>query len=387
MRLTRIMAVVWKELLQLARDPRMYPIVLIAPVVQLFLYGYAATFDLHRLPVAAVDADRSGQSRALLRRIEASGDFRVAFHARSLREAERLVDRGDCRAALVLPPGFGRALEEGRPAEVGIFLDGTDSNTATIARSSLEAIIGRRAIELRVGEARARDPAAAAVLAALEGPEGLPEALEVRTRVLYNPELRSANYMVPGVVVIVLLIMTTTLSSLSIVKEREIGTFEMLSATPLGAGELVLGKLVPFVGIGFLDVLIIVATAALWFEVPIRGSVGLVFALAGAFILTTIAGGLFVSSIATSQQQAMILSFLVLVPMILLSGLIFPLHSMPAPVQALSYALPIRYFVEALRAIFLRGVGLDVLYPNALAMLGLGAALLSAAVLRFRATM
>lgn len=385
MRLARVLAIVLKELRQLWRDPRMYPIVLIAPVFQLFLYGYAATFDLRALPVACYDADRSAETRAVLRRLEATGDFRIAYDVASLALAERLLDRGATRVVVAFAPGFGRRVREGARAEVGLILDGTDSNTATIARSSIEATIGRRAIDLRVAQARGREPLAAALLASLAGADGLPEALDVRARVLYNPELRSANYMVPGVVVIILLVMTLMLSALSIVKEREIGTFEMLLATPVTPAELVMGKLTPFVAIGFVDVLLVLTVAALWFDVPIRGSVGLLLAFAAAFVLTTIGGGLLISTIASTQQQAMILAFLILVPMVLLSGLIFPVESMPAPVQALSCALPIRYFLEATRAIFLRGVGLEVLWPHAIAILGLGAAVLAGAILRFRA--
>jgi ABC-2 type transport system permease protein len=387
MMLARALNVVRKEFRQVLRDKRTYPIVFVAPILQLFLYGYAATFDLHRLPVAVVDADRGPESRALLRAVEASGEFHLAYFVDALADAEKLVDHGSTRVVLSVPPDFGRRVREGKGGKVGLFFDGSDSNTATVARSSLEAIVARHAIGLTVDRTVARDGQSAGLVAALEGPEGLPEALEVRTRILYNPELRSANYMVPGVVVIILLMITAMLSALSIVKEKEIGTFEMLLATPIRPVELMVGKLAPFVTIGFIDVLLVLTVAANWFEVPLRGSIGLLLALAGAFVMTSIAGGLLVSTVASSQQQAMIISFLTLLPMVLLSGLIFPIDSMPAPVRALSYALPIRYFLEATRAIFLRGVGLEVLWPNAVAMVGLGAALLAGAILRFRARM
>lgn len=387
MRLSRLLAVIRKEFVQVFRDPRIYPIIFIAPILQLFLYGYAATFDLHRLPIAAIDADGTAESRALLRAIEAPGDFRIAFRPRTIDEAEALVDRGATRLVVVIQPGLGARVRDGERAQVGILLDGTDSNTATIARSTLEALVARHAIDVRLAEARSREPAVAALLDPLRGPEGLPEALEMRTRILYNPELRSANYMVPGVVVIILLVMTTTLSALSIVKEKEIGTFEMLLATPIQPGELIAGKLAPFVVIGFADVIIVLLVAAFWFGVPIRGSVALLLALSGAFIMATIAGGLFVSTVADTQQHAMTLSFLMLVPMVLLSGLIFPVDAMPRPVQLLSQAFPIRHFLEAVRAIFLRGVGLEVLWPKALATAGLGTAMLAGALLRFRTRM
>lgn len=384
MRASRFLHVVAKELRQLARDRKIYPIVLIAPILQLFLYGYAATFDLHRLPVAVLDGDRSAESRAIVRRIEASGDFAVGLRASSPAEIEEALVRGAARAAVVFLPGFGANLREGRGAALGLLLDGADSNTATIARSSLEAIAARHAVEMKVADIRSRDPVAASLLERLRGPEGLPEALEVRTRVLYNPELRSANYMIPGVIVLILSVMTMMLSALSIVKEKEIGTFEMLLATPIRPVELVAGKLAPFVAIGFVDVLLVLVTAKLWFRIPIAGSAGLLLVFAAAFVMTTIALGLLVSTVTRSQQQAMVVSFVVLLPMILLSGFIFPIDSMPRPARLVSYAIPVRYFLEAVRAIFLRGVGLDILWPQMATLAALGGGLLAAAVLRFR---
>ncbi len=203
-------------------------------------------------------------------------------------------------------------------------------------------------------------------------------------RIYYNPELRSANYMVPAVIVMILMVMTMMLSALSIVKEKEIGTFEMVLATPVRPVELVIGKLAPFVAIGFIDVVIVLAVATFWFDVPIRGSAALLLAFAAVFVLTTIALGLFVSTVTRNQQQAMVFAFGLLIPMLLLSGFIFPIHAMPAPVRAASYALPLRYFVEAVRAIFLRGAGIDLLWDEMLALAGIGAALLGMAVARFR---
>jgi ABC-2 type transport system permease protein len=387
MRAAHVVNVVRKELRQLRRDPRIYPIVLLAPILQLFLYGYAATFDLHHLPIAVFDADRSPESRAIVRHLGASGDFAPAVAAGSFEDVERALVRGDARIGVAFLPGFGRQVREGRRPTVGLFVDGADSNTATIARSSLEAVIGRQAVEIVSHDLRARDAAAAARLDPLRSGEGLPEALDVRTRIFYNPELKSSHYMVPGVIVMILLVMTMMLSALSIVKEKEIGTFEMLLATPIRPAELVAGKLAPFVTIGFVDVLIVLATATWWFEVPVAGSAALLLAFAAAFILTTIALGLLVSTIAATQQQAMVIAFCTLLPMILLSGMIFPLESMPRPVRIASYTLPMRYILEAVRAIFLRGVGLDVLWRHMALLAAIGAGLLCAAILRFRKRM
>jgi ABC-2 type transport system permease protein len=379
----RVAEVVRKEVRQIRRDPRMYPIILIAPVLQLFLYGYAATFDLKKLPLAVYDADRSAESRAIVRALEASGEFRAAIEAASLREVDRALVRGTARVGLVFEPGFARKVREGRGAQIGVFFDGSDSNTATIARSAIEAVTGQRAAARVVSDLRELDATAAARLEPLRGAQGLPEALDVRARIFYNPELKSANYMVPAVLVMVLMIMTTMLSALSIVKEKEIGTFEMLLATPVRPVELLIGKLAPFVAIGFVDVLIVLATATFWFRVPVRGSIALLLAFAAIFVMTTIALGLFVSTVAKSQQQAMVFAFGLMLPMILLSGFIFPIDSMPLFARIASRGVPIRYFVEAVRSIFLRGAGIEILWDELVALAAIGASLLAAAIARF----
>jgi ABC-2 type transport system permease protein len=393
MRPRAVAAVLRKELRLLARDRRTLPLLLLAPILQLLLYGYAATFDLDHLPVAVLDQDGSVEARELAARVEASGSFRVAFEPKTFAEVEALVDRGETRAALVIPRGFGRAVREGRvdtegfpEAAVGLFLDGSDSNAATIVASELTLIARRHGIDLVLASARERLPAAHAEVLRLRGAEGVPELVEARPRVLYNPDLRSAAFMVPGVVCMILLVLTVMLSSLSIVKEKELGTFETLAATPIRPSELIVGKLAPFVLIGFVDVLLVLGVAIAWFEVPFRGSAALLLALASGFLLSTLALGLFVSTVAETQQQAMVASFGLIMPMVLLSGFIFPIDGMPRPMQVASLALPMRYFLVAIRSIFLKGVGLDVLWDEAAALFGLGALLLLASAARFRKT-
>lgn len=383
----RVLAMATKEVHQIRRDPKIMVMVVVAPVFQLFLYGYAATFDLHLLPLAVLDRDGSPEVRTLLAKIEASGEFAIVRSIERTGEAEDLFDRGLVRGVLVFPPGFGQHVRAGDGrARVAIWLDGSDSNTATIVRASIEQIVLRHSILLAVDEAGARDARLAASLdAATEGEAGLPEMLDVRTRVLYNPELKSAHFMVPGVFAIILLVMTTMLSALSVARERELGTFEMMTATPIRPGELIVGKLLPFIGIGFGDVLLVLAAAAFWFEIPIRGSVGLVLLFAAAYVLGTIGLGLLISSWCETQRQAMVVTFAALLPMMLLSGFVFPIHSMPWGFQVVAYMLPVTYFLDAVRGILLRGVGLDVLWPDLAAVAGLGAIILAASVIRFRA--
>ncbi len=370
--LPRLLSVAAKEVRQLRRDPRMLVLVLLAPLVQLFLFGYAANLDAKDVAVVVVDEDGGPEARRLARALDPRPDREGALAVvgrADRRDVDDLFAAGAARAAVVIPPGFGRAARQGR-GEVAVWLDGADSNTATIARADLQQVLAREALALAAA-ARAGEPATA-------------RPVEVSTRVLYNPALRSANFMVPGVTAVILLVTTTMLSAMSIVKEKEAGTYEALLVTPIRPVELVCGKLLPFVVIALLDVALVLGAAVGWFGVPLRGSAALVLLFAAAFVLGSIGLGLLLSTLVSTQRQAMVLTFTLLIPMFLLSGFIFPVSSLPPALQQVSRALPVRYFLEALRAICLRGVGLEVLAPRLLTLAGLGALVLGASVLRFR---
>jgi drug efflux transport system permease protein len=350
----RLLAVATKEVRQVRRDPRMLVLVLCAPVIQLVLFGYAATFDLRDFPVVVVDEDGGPRAARLARAIDpVMGDgselLRVGSSSRG--QADQLLVRGQAKAVVVISRGAER---------VAVWVDGSDSNSATIARGALEQSLQQSVL-----------------------PPGAPP-VELRTRVLYNPSLRSQAFMVPGVIVILLLVTTTMLSALSIVKEKEGGTLEALGASALRPVELIAGKLLPFAVLGLLDVVLVLAVGTLWFRLPLRGSGALVLLFAAVFVLVSLGLGLLLSTLVRTQRQAMVVSFAALIPMLLLSGFIFPVDAMPLGFRGVSYVLPVRHLLEAVRAICLRGVGLEVLYPQLLILLGTGLLVLGAAVRRFR---
>jgi len=326
-----------KEFYQVRQDRRMLGLSLAAPIVQVILLGYAATTDIKYSTMAVCDLDRTAQSRAFVREFTTSGYFVHGWSVDKLEEINPLLEHGQASVALVVPAGFSRDLSERITPEVQMLLDGADANTASILLSYANQIVAAYA-QRAVGD--------------LPGPAVAVPAGRVmpEPRVWFNPELRSANFMVPGVVALVLMIVTMTLTALAIVKEKEIGTLEQLMVTPIKPYELILGKLIPFVIIGFLDVLVVLAIAYFWFDVPLRGSLALLFGLSGLFILTTLGLGLFISTIARSQQQAMLIAqFFFFMPFIYLSGFTFPISNMPTIIQYTTYLIPLRYFLEIVR--------------------------------------
>jgi ABC-2 type transport system permease protein len=377
-----ILNIALKEFIQLRRDKRMFPLILIAPILQLLIYGYAATFDIENIPTAVYDSDRSADSREYLRRFFNSRYFRLETHADSYDDVRATLDRGDASVALVIPADFSRDIGRTRGATVQMLIDGTNSNEATLAANYAARISQRYALEtlidqLRVvGDSRILD-------AARRSAEGQ-MLVDDRLRILYNPSLESRNYMVPGVIALILLIMTSIMTAMSVVREKEAGTMEQLIVTPLRPAALMLGKLIPFIGIGMIDVVIVLLAAAFWFGIPIRGSVPLLFALSGLFLFTTLGFGLLVSTFCRTQQQAMITAFFAILPMILLSGFIFPIANMPLPVQYLTYLMPVRYFLIIIRGIVLKGIGAEVLRPQILSLAVFGAAMVILCMLRFR---
>jgi ABC-2 type transport system permease protein len=359
-----------KELLELRQDPRLFGVVILAPVVQLTVLGYAATTDVQDIPIVIVDADRSTESRALIHRFEASSNFKIAGLESSTDAIDRWLDRGDAWMALSIPPDYGWRIAKGQQATVQIVADGTDSNSTTVAMSYTQSLISGYSEDV-VG---ARGST---------GSTGSLQLVSPEIRVWFNPRLESRDFMIPGIVALLLLVVTTNLSAMAIVREKEIGTLEQLSVTPLARWELITGKLLPYAFIGMLDVVLVLVVAIFWFEVPMRGSLALLFAVSGIYLLTTLGLGLFVSTISRTQQQAMMTTvFFFLMPMIYLSGFIFPIENMPAWIQPITYLIPLRHFLVILRGIFLKGVGLDILWPQVLALFAWGAIVLTLATLR-----
>ena len=355
-----------KELLELRQDPRLFGIVIMAPLLQLTLLGYAATTDVRNVPVVVLDRDLSRESRELVSRFAASQNFEVVGSVTSPRDIDAYLDTGRAWMALSIPEQYGEAVRARRGATVQVLADGTDANSTNVALGYAGSLVASYAREL------------AAVDGAPVRPLVTPEV-----RVWFNPELESRHFMIPGILALVLLVVTTNLSSMAIVREKELGTLEQLNVTPIARWELIAGKLLPYALVGMIDVLLVVAVALGWFEVPLRGSFALLMAMCMVYLLTTLGLGLFVSTISATQQQAMMTaSFFFLIPMVFLSGFVFPIENMPEAVQPVTYLIPLRYFLVILRGIFLKGVGLEALWPDALALLAWGVGILVLATLR-----
>ncbi|MGB5872115.1 MAG: ABC transporter permease [Bacteroidota bacterium] len=366
-----ILEMVRKEFFQIRRDKRMLAVSVVLPIVQVILLGYTATTDIKFTTMVVCDQDRTVQSRELIEGFTTSGYFVQKYTVDRVGDLGRYIEAGDAVVALVIPPGFAGDLFRGRTPQVQLILDGTDANTANVLLGYATRIV------------RAFSQPIVATFAARAGGKRL-QAIAAEPRVWFNPELTSSNFMVPGVVAMVLMIITMTLTSLGIVKEKEIGTLEQLMVTPIKPHELILGKLIPFVIIGFVDAVIVLAVARFWFEVPIRGSLPLLFFLSFLFILTTLGLGLFVSTIAKSQQQAMLIAqFFFFMPFIFLSGFTFPISNMPDIIRAITYIIPLRYFLEILRSLLLKGAGLGELWFQAIMLFAIGVAVLWLSVLRF----
>ena len=367
----RIWHVMWKEVLELRQDPRIFGIIFVAPVVQLTVLGYAATTDVRNVPIVVVDVDRSAASQDLISRFTGSGIFNLIAVVSDVREIDRYLESGDAWMALSIHSSYGESIAAGRPTTLQVVADGSDANSTNIALGYATNLIAGYARELM----EQRRPVAL--------PNASGGSIEPRVRVWFNPSLESRYFMLPGIFALLLLVVTSNLSSMAIVREREIGTLEQLNVTPLGRLELIIGKLMPYGVIGLIDVLIVLLVIVFWFEVPMRGSFWLLFGMSLIYLLTTLGLGLFTSTISHTQQQAMMTStFFFLIPMMYLSGFVFPIENMPDVIQPITYLIPLRYFVVILRGIFLKGVGLETLWPQALALLGWGVAILALAYMR-----
>ncbi|MGA1844403.1 MAG: ABC transporter permease [bacterium] len=351
MNLRRTGAVARKEFLHILRDPRSLVMALALPMVLLLLFGYALTLDVDRIPTLVYDLDRSPQSRALVARLEGSRYFRVCGFVSTYREIETRIDRDECLAALVIPPGYGRDILAGTEGKVQFIIDGSDSNTASIALGYAEALITSFSRELQ-SEALER-----------KAGEAPPVPVEARLRVWYNSELESKNFIVPGLVAVILMIISSLLTSLTIAREWEMGTMEQLLSTPLRSAELVLGKMTAFFAVGMIDALIAIGIGVLVFGVPLRGSGILVFVTCCVFLFGALCTGIMISALTRQQllayQLGIITSFL---PAFLLSGFVFAIENMPRIIRIVTHIIPARYFITMLKGIFMKGVGLGVLW-------------------------
>jgi ABC-2 type transport system permease protein len=369
----RLRSLIRKEFIQITRDPRTLGLIIIIPVMQLFLLGYAATNDVTDVPLAVYDLDQSSDSRALIEAYNSAGYFLVTHTISSLDELERLIEDGDVRVGLLIPPDYSNSLQTGQPAEIGVIIDGSDPSVAKTALSSTQ-LIGQ-AFGAQIQEQKL-------IRSGMTGFTTQP--IEVRTQVWYNPTLEDAYFMVPGIVGMVLFTLTSMVTANSIVRERERGTIEQIIVTPIRPWELVVGKIVPYVILAFINTGEVLLIGSLWFHVPIRGSLWLVFGLSGVFLLTSLGIGLLASTIASTQQEAMLIVYMIFLPSVFLSGFFFPIAAMPQVLQWISAMIPLRYYLNIIRALLLKGVGITAIQEDVIALAIFGLALMTVASLRFR---
>jgi ABC-2 type transport system permease protein len=369
---SRLLSLIRKEFIQIARDPRTLVLTFVFPIMMLLLLGYAATNDVRNIPLAVYDQDKSDASRMLLDAYRAADYFNFAYEVGSSEEIEKLIDSGAARAAIIIPPDYSKQINGNTPAQIGFIIDGSDPTLASTALSAATLIGQSRGVELVQQRM------------IMTGKSGLNNVIDIRTQVWYNPEMVSAYYMIPGLIGMILQFLTTILTATSIVRERERGTIEQLIVTPLKPWELVVGKITPYIIIAFADTIEVLIAGSLIFHVPINGSLSLLLLLSALFLVTTLGIGLFISTVANTQQEAMLTTMFTIMPSIFLSGFFFPLAAMPQILQIISYVVPLRYFLIIARGIVLKGVGVEAIYPEVIALSIFAVVIMSAAAIRFR---
>jgi ABC-2 type transport system permease protein len=377
----RLRRIIRKEFIQALRDPRMRSMLFLPPLIQLMIFGYAASLDVDNAKIAWMDQDRTSESRELLSEFQGSGRFMIAGTPDTERAMQEMMDRGQVDAVVRVLPGFGRDVKRGRTTSVQVLLDGTNSNTAGIVSGYARQTIARYSAVAMQNQQRS------AMIASTEasGEPLHPTMPQVasRTRVWFNPDLRSRNYFIPGVIVNIITLVTLSLTAMAIVREKEIGTMEQLMVTPIRPAELIIGKTLPFVVVGVWDMLLVMGAALLVFHVPFRGSFWLLFGTTMLFLLTTLGAGLFISTVSKTQTQAMMATGLFFQPFFMLSGFTFPIRNMPQVAQWLTFLNPVRFFMEIVRGVFLQGAGIAALWPQVVALAIFGVAILGMSVARF----
>ncbi|MDO9122563.1 MAG: ABC transporter permease [Anaerolineaceae bacterium] len=370
---SRLFSIIRKEFIQIIRDKRALAIILIIPIMQLFLLGYAATNDVRNIPLAVYDQCRCAESRSLLDAYRAADYFQLAYSVSSEDEIRALIEGGKARAAIVIPPDYNTRLAKG-DAQAAFILDGSDPTSASTAYSAA----------LLIGQAHSTNLMMENLQRAGVNTDRLQQPLEIRTQVWYNPDLVSNYFMIPGVIGMILFAITSILTATSVVRERERGTIEQLIVTPIRPWELVVGKVTPYVILALINTFEVLALGHWWFGVPIRGSLTLIVATSGLLLLSGLGIGLFASTMANTQQEAMLTVWMTLLPSIFLSGFFFPLEAMPAVLRWFSAIIPLRYYLVIIRSVMLKGSGLSSIWMETLALFAFGVVILVAASLRFR---
>jgi ABC-2 type transport system permease protein len=370
---SRLISIIRKEFIQIIRDKRALAIILIIPIMQLFLLGYAATNDVRNIPLAVYDQCRCAESRSLLDAYRAADYFRLAYSVTSEDEIRTLIENGEARAAIIIPPDYNTRLAKG-DAQAAFILDGSDPTSASTAYSAA----------LLIGQAHSTQLMMENLQRAGVNTARLQQPLEIRTQVWYNPDLVSNYFMIPGVIGMILFAITSILTATSVVRERERGTIEQLIVTPIRPWELILGKVTPYVILALINTFEVLAVGHWWFGVPVRGSLTLIVATSGLLLLSGLGIGLFASTMANTQQEAMLTVWMTLLPSIFLSGFFFPLEAMPAVLRWFSTIIPLRYYLVIIRSVMLKGSGIASIWRETLALFIFGVVILVAASLRFR---
>lgn len=370
----RIFFIIKKEFLQFKKDRKMFIISIISPILQLIMLGYAANIDIKDIPIVICDRDHSVMSRRYSDSLTNAGYFIKIDSIGQMDEIDDYIGQGKASIGIVIPENFEKNIIKGKTAQILSIIDGADSNIATIGMNYLSIITAQYNQKLTIQK-----------MEFIKGLNINPKKINPEIRVWYNPELKSRNFMVPGVLGMLLMVITLMLTSLAIVKEKEIGTLEQLIVTPIKPYELIFGKLIPFTIIGIIDIILVFIVTILWFGIPIKGNIFLLFGLSIIFLISTLGLGLFVSTVASNQQQAMITSmFFLMMPMMFLSGFVFPIENMPKVIQWITYAMPLRYYFNIVRGIFLKGNDFCDLWVDALMLLILGIIIFVISVLRFK---
>jgi ABC-2 type transport system permease protein len=370
---SRLASILRKEFIQITRDKRTLVIILIIPIMQLFLLGYSATSDVRNVALAVFDQCRCTESRALLEAYRTADYFKLAYTVGSENEIRLLIEQGDARAGLIIPPDYNTSLAQG-DAEVAFVLDGSDATTGSTALAAATLIGQSHATQLMIQRLERSGMNAS----------NFQPPLQVLTRVWYNPDLVSSHFMIPGVIGMILYAITSILTATAVVRERERGTIEQLIVTPIRPWELVVGKILPYAILAFIDTLEVLAIGHWWFGMPVRGDLSLILACSGLLVLSGLGIGLFASTIANTQQEAMLTVWMTLLPSIFLSGFFFPLEAMPQFLQWVSYIIPLRYYLVIIRALLIKGVGAGPIWSEILALAVFGIVIMGAASVRFR---
>jgi ABC-2 type transport system permease protein len=368
----RIYAIIRKEFRQTFRDPRMKSMIFVAPLVQVIIFGYAATTDVNHIPTAVYDLDNTQQSRDLIRAFTASKYFHVSRYLYSDSQINDVLDSSAVHCVIRINHGFARDVVGSRNPQIQLIVDGTDSNIASVVLGYASSII----------QAHSRNLASRQIELLLQQVKSIP-SIDLRNRAWFNPNLLSRNFYIPGVIALIVTLLSLMLTSMSIVREKEIGTIEQLIVSPLTSMELIIGKLIPFAAISLIEAGFVTIVGVLWFDIPVGGSILLLLFATLIYLLVSLGIGLLISTISTTQQQALMSVFLFFFPANLLSGFIFPIYNMPRLIQYITIINPMRYFIVILRGIFLKGVGLTILWPEVLILFVMGIVILAVSSLRF----